>query len=43
MYIVTAQSSSGSIMKTICMSLAEVAKLVQTCPQWAGATIQKRG
>ena len=43
MYIVTTMSPSGSIMKTICMSLQEVANLVNTCPQWAGATIQKRG
>lgn len=43
MYIVTTTSTSGSVMKTVCMSLQEVANLVNTCPQWAGATIQKRG
>lgn len=43
MYILTTMSTTGYIMKTVCMSLQEVANLVNTCPQWAGATVQKRG
>lgn len=43
MYILTATSATGYIMKTICFSLKEVSDLVNKCPQWAGATVQRRG